>query len=218
MDLEKATLYIDALYEKRGFSKKAYIEATELQEFGTVVDDDVSRMLYVLARLTRAQRILEIGTSIGYSTVSMAKAIRGYDGKILTIEYEQHIAQQAMKHFERAGVARNIEVGVARNIEVKIGDAREIVPRIREHFDLIFQDVGDKELYPLLFDDCVRLLRPGGLLLAEDTLFPVMGLDSRGTRSVAPIQKFNEMVADSSFLESTILPIGDGLTIAVKMS
>jgi predicted O-methyltransferase YrrM len=77
-----------------------------------------------------------------------------------------------MKHFEHARVARNIEV--------KIGDAREILPRIREHFDLISQDVGDNELYPLLFDDCVRLLRPGGLFLAEDTLFPVMRLDSKG--------------------------------------
>ena len=210
MDLEKATSYIDALHEKRGLSKKGCLEATELQEFGTVVDDDVSRMLSVLARLTHARRILEIGTSIGYSTVSIANAVKGNDGKILTIEHEQHVAQQAMKNFERPGVAQNIEV--------KIGDAREIVPRIREHFDLIFQDVGDKKLYPLLFDDCVRLLRPGGLLLAEDTLFPVMGLDSRGTRFVAPIQKFNEMVADNSFLESTILPIGDGLTIAVKMS
>jgi len=208
MDLQKATSYIDPLYEKSGFSKKGYIEATDLQEFGTVVDDDVSRMLYVLTRLTRARRILEIGTSIGFSTVSIANAIKGYDGKILTIEYDQQVAQQAMKNFERAGVARNIEV--------KIGDAREIVPRIREHFDVIFQDVGDKELYSLLFDDCVRLLRPGGLLLAEDTLFPVMGLSSRGTHFVAPIQKFNEMVADSSFLESTILPIGDGLTVAVK--
>jgi len=57
MDLEKATSYIDALFEKRGLSKKGYIEATELQEFGTVVDDDVSRMLSVLARLTHARRI-----------------------------------------------------------------------------------------------------------------------------------------------------------------
>jgi caffeoyl-CoA O-methyltransferase len=151
MDLEKATSYIDALYEKRGFSKKGYIEATELQEFGTVVDDDVSRMLYVLTRLTHARRILEIGTSIGYSTVSIAKAMQGYGGKILTIEYEQHVAQRAMKHFERARVARHIEV--------RIGDAREIVPRIRDHFDLIFQDVGDKELYPLLFDDCCSSLK-----------------------------------------------------------
>jgi predicted O-methyltransferase YrrM len=209
MNLEKATSYINALYETRGFSREGYIEATELQEFGTIVDDDVSRMLYVLARLTHARRILEIGTSIGYSTVSIANAIKGYDGTIVTIERDQHVARQAMKNFERAGVAQNIEV--------TIGDAREIVPRIRERFDLIFQDVGDKELYPLLFDDCVRLLKPGGLLLAEDTLFPVMELDSKGTRFVAPIQKFNEMVADSSFLESTILPIGDGLTIAVKM-
>ena len=77
MDLEKATSYIDALYEKKGLSKKGYLEATELQEFGTVVDDDVSRMIYALARLTHARRILEIGTSIGYSTVSIANAVKG---------------------------------------------------------------------------------------------------------------------------------------------
>jgi hypothetical protein len=53
MDLEKATYYIDALCEKRGLSKKGYLEATELEEFATVVDDDVSRMIHVLARLTR---------------------------------------------------------------------------------------------------------------------------------------------------------------------
>jgi len=210
MNLKKATSYINALYEKRGFSKEEYIQATESQEFGIVVDDDVSRMLYVLARLTHARRILEIGTSIGYSTVSIANAIKGYDGKIFTIENDQQVAQQAMKNFERAGVTQNIEV--------KIGDAREIVPRIQEQFDLIFQDVGDKELYPLLFDDCIRLLKIGGLLLAEDTLFPVMELPASWAHSVAPIQKFNEMVADCSFLESTILPLGDGLTIAVKMS
>ncbi|HYA61149.1 MAG TPA: O-methyltransferase [Candidatus Acidoferrum sp.] len=210
MNLEKATSYINALYEKRGFSKETYIQATELQEFGIVVDDDVSRMLYVLTRLTHARRILEIGTSIGYSTVSIANAIKGYDGKIFTIEYDQQVAQQAMRNFERAGVAHNIEV--------KIGDALEIVPRTQEQFDLIFQDVGDKELYPLLFDDCIRLLKPGGLFLAEDTLFPVMELSASWAHSVTPIQKFNEMVAESSFLESTILPVGDGLTVAVKMS
>jgi len=207
---KKATSYINALYETMGFSRERYVEATELQEFGTIVDDDVARMLYIFARLTHAQRILEIGTSIGYSTVSIANAIKEYGGTIVTIERDQQVAQQAMKNFERAGVAQNIEV--------KIGDAREIVPRIREQFDLIFQDVGDKELYHLLLDDCVRLLKPGGILLAEDALFPVMKLGSKAAHFMASIQKFNEMVAASSVLESTILPIGDGLTIAVKMS
>jgi predicted O-methyltransferase YrrM len=208
MNLGEATSYINALYEKRGFSREGYIRATELQEFGTVVADDVSRMLYVLARLSRARRILEIGTSIGYSTISMANAIKGHNGKILTIENDQQMAQQAMRNFER--------VGVGQNIEVKIGDACEILPRMQEQFDLIFQDVGDKELYPLLFDDCICLLKTGGLLLAEDTLFPIMELGDEIAHFVAPIQKFNEMVAECSFLESTILPIGDGLTIAVK--
>jgi predicted O-methyltransferase YrrM len=92
MDLEKATSCIDALYQKRGFSKKRYVEATELQEFGTVVDADLSRMLYVSTQLTRARRILEIGTR--YSTVSLANAAKRRDGKILTIEDEQHVAQQ----------------------------------------------------------------------------------------------------------------------------
>jgi predicted O-methyltransferase YrrM len=209
MNLQKATSYINALYEKRGFSKERYIRATELQEFGTVVDDDVSRMLYVLTRLTHARRILEIGTSIGYSTISIANAIKGDSGKIFTIENDQRVAQQAMRNFER--------VGVVQNIEVKIGDARELLPRMQEQFDLIFQDVGDKKLYPLLFDDCTRLLKTGGLLLAEDTLFPVMELGDGMAHFVAPIQKFNEMVAECSFLESTILPIGDGLTIAIKL-
>jgi len=213
MDLKKAASYIDALYEKRTLNKRGYIAATQLQEFGTVVDDDVSRMLSLLVRLTRARRILEIGTSIGYSTASMATVAKGHDGKILTIENDRDVAQQAIEHFQRAGVAGNIEV--------QIGDAREIVPHIQEHFDFIFQDVGDKELYPLLFDDCVRLIKPGGLLVAEDTLFPVMEpvteLSGRETRSVAAIHKFNAMVANSSFFDSTILSIGDGLTLAVKV-
>lgn len=199
--LDKVTLYVNSLYEKRRFNREKYIEATELKRFGTVVDEDVSRMLHILMRLTHAKRILEIGTSIGYSTLSMANGIKDYDGKIITIEYDQQVAQQAMKNFERAGLTENIEV--------KIGDALEIVPRLKEEFDLIFQDVGDKRLYPILFDHCVRLLKPGGLLLAEDSLHPTM--------EMSDIKKFNEMVANCPSLESTILPIGDGLTLAVKI-
>lgn len=210
MNLEKATHYINKLYEKSGVNQKEYIAATELKDFGTIVDEDVSRMLQVLVRLTNAKKILEIGTSIGYSTVSMASVIKEYNGKIITIECNQQVAQQAVKNFERAGVAENIEV--------KIGDASEIIPKIQEKFDLIFQDVGDKGLYAALFDHCVRLLKPGGLLLAEDTLFPVMEIDSEWQHSAtADMQRFNEMVANCPYLESTILPIGDGLTVAVKI-
>jgi predicted O-methyltransferase YrrM len=83
--------------------------------------------------------------------------------------------------------------------------------------DVIFQDVGDKKLYSQLFDDCVRVLKPGGLLLAEDTLFPVMDrFKQHHNELVISINEFNEMVANNPHLESTLLSIGDGLTVAIK--
>jgi predicted O-methyltransferase YrrM len=219
INFEKAVSYIDTLYENDEAAKKRYIESTELKKFGTVVDSDVSRMMQLLLRLVRPQRILEIGTSIGYSTVSMVNIAKEYGGKITTIEYDEQTAKQAIKNFQRAGVAEFIDV--------IIGDATEIIPTLTERFDLIFQDVGDKTLYPGLLDALITLLKPGGVFLAEDSLLPVMDLTAsrsedldqreRIKKSFKSLEKFNEMIAHSPYLKSTILPIGDGLTIGVKI-
>ena len=78
--------------------------------------------------------------------------------------------------------------------------------------------MATKKPYPL-FNDSVRILRPGGLLLAEDTLFPVINefeINQWQEEFIAPINKFNEMIVNSPKLESTILTIGDGLTVAIK--
>ena len=210
MNLKEASDYINRLYEKRGINREEYIEFTELEKFGPIVDEDISRTLQVLFRLARPQQVLEIGTSIGYSTVSMASIVKEYGGKIITIEYDENVAEHAIKNFKRFGVSENIDV--------KIGDAQEIIPQIEsEKFDVIFQDVGDKKLYSQLFDDCVRVLKPGGLLLAEDTLFPVMDrFKQHHNELVISINEFNEMVANNPHLESTLLSIGDGLTVAIK--
>ena len=86
LNFEKAVSYIDTLYENDEAFKKKYVESTGLKNFGTVVDSDVSRMMQIVIHLVRPQKILEIGTSIGYSTVSMAKVAQGYGGTITTIE------------------------------------------------------------------------------------------------------------------------------------
>ncbi len=211
MDFEKAGAYIESLYEKRKLTQKQYTENTELKDFGAVVDDDVARMLQVLIMVAKPGRILEIGTSIGFSTVMMAKAMKHYGGKIVTIELDPEVARQAVKNFEREGVKEQIEV--------RTGDARTIIAGMNEVFDLIFQDVGDKRLYHEMLEDYGRLLKPGGLLLAEDTLFPVFDFGS-GFGDWASICKsldaFNRSIAGCLQFESTLLPIGDGLTVAVK--
>jgi predicted O-methyltransferase YrrM len=97
-------VYINALYAKNDFNKKNYIEASGLKTFGTLVDDDVSRTLQLLAKISRPQKVLEIGTSIGYSTLSLAKAIQDYGGKIITIEYDSKSAQQAIKNLALQGL------------------------------------------------------------------------------------------------------------------
>lgn len=211
MDFAKASAYIESLYEKRELSQKQYIEDTELKVFGPVVDDDVARMLQVLITMARPRKILEIGTSIGFSTVSMAKVIKHYGGTIVTIEMDAEVAKQAAKNFEREGVKDQIEL--------RIGEARTVTSGMNEEFDLIFQDVGDKKLYGEMLEDYIRLLKPGGLLIAEDTLFPVFDFGSEYgdlTQTCEPLDVFNKKIADCPQFESTLLPIGDGMTVAVK--
>lgn len=211
MDFEKAGAYIENLYEKGKLTQKQYTEDTELKDFGPVVDDDVARMLQVLIMTVRPRKILEIGTSIGFSTVSMAKVIQHYGGKIVTIEIDAEVAREAVKNFEREGVKEQIEV--------RIGEARTIISGMNEEFDLIFQDVGDKSLYGEMLGDYIRLLKPGGLLIAEDTLFPVFDFGSESgdwTPMCQSLDTFNKSIADCPQFESTLLPIGDGLTVAVR--
>lgn len=210
MTVERTDEYILSLYaDRKGLTQSQYVGETELRRYGSIVDDNVARLLQLLLRLIHARRLLEIGTSIGFSTAAMAQVIKEFDGNITTIEFDEKAADQALASFQR--------LGLSDFIEVLIGDARVLVPQLQGEFDFIFLDV-DKGLYPRLFSDCVRLLRPGGLLVADDTLFPAVGLDGRWEHLIAPIEEFNHLVAKSQELESTILPVGDGITVAMRRS
>ena len=203
--------YIESLYAKKELTQRKYIEDTKIKHFAPVVDDDVARMLQVLIMIAKPKKILEIGTSIGFSTASMAQAIKSYGGKIVTIEIDTEMVRQAVENFKREGLDEQIEV--------KVGDARIVVSDMNDEFDLIFQDVGDKNLYAEMLEDYVRLLKPGGVLLAEDTLFPA-DLDSESgewAQMCKSLDAFNKTIADSPHFASTLLPIGDGLTVAVKI-
>lgn len=163
-----------------------------------------ARLLSFLVAAIRAERILEIGTAIGYSTIWLARAAQRHGGHVTTMEISERLAEEAQENIERAGLMEAVTI--------LIGDAERIVPRLTDPFDLIFQD-GDKRLYPRLLSDCLRLLRKGGLLVADDALFPVMEV---GEAWAEAVHRYNEMIFARHDLESVILPVGDGVAVSLK--
>lgn len=207
--------YIEQLYVERGLNKNDYTNITHPFSGGDVIDDDVARFFRLLLMMKQPMHILEIGTSIGFSTVTMAKIIQTYGGKITTIELDKKTVQKAKENFVRYNVAEHIEI-----IQ---GDAKKVMHSITGLFDYIFMDVGDKSLYKELLNECVDKLTPGGILVAEDSLYGSLkqkenfkSFEFEYQEMIEVLNEFNCLVASHPHIESTLLPIGDGVTLAIK--
>jgi predicted O-methyltransferase YrrM len=165
---------------------------------------DVGRLLGLLVRLLGAKRVLEFGTCLGYSAVWLADALRETDGHLTSIELDHALVVSARAYLQQAGLADHAEV-----LE---GDAAEVVRTLDGPYDLILQDSA-KSLYPEMLEDCIRLLRPGGVLAMDDALFKPMGIPEKFS---APVHRANQLAFADSRLHCTLLPIGDGLLLCVK--
>ena len=179
-----------------------------------IVDAEVGALLQVLARAVGANRILEIGTCIGYSGIWLARALPD-EGMLLTMEMDPERARVARANFERAGVGGRASVIV--------GDAQRMIAKVSGPFDLIFQD-GDKHLYTPLLDRLHALLRPGGVLVTDNVLWNgevVPGFtdhpqrDASETRAIA---EYNERLNSHPGFMTATIPLRDGLAVAVKVS
>ncbi|MBD3408461.1 MAG: methyltransferase domain-containing protein [Candidatus Lokiarchaeota archaeon] len=208
-DYKEAVDYIAEIYKEA--DKPTVQEITDLSgniDFDPVIEDEIARLFRVLLKSVKPKRVLEIGLSIGFSTVHIAKAIKSFGGNLITLEIDEEIAKVAKKNLEHFEVADIVEM--------RFGDAQELIKEFKsESFDVVFQD-SSKRLYPVMFEECLRVLRKGGLFLIDDTLFPVMTAEDDWSASDKAIHRFNQLVADGK-LESTILPIGEGCTVAVKL-
>jgi predicted O-methyltransferase YrrM len=179
-----------------------------------LIDAEVGALLRVLATAVNATKILEIGTAVGYSGIWLAGALPP-GGMLLTMEMNAKRAGEARDNFARAGLSERVSV--------LVGDARRMISKVAGPFDLIFQD-GDKQLYSPLLDRLVALLRPRGLLIADNVLWdgevvpgfkPKAERDPDDTRAIAD---YNERVASHPHLTTAIVPMRDGLAISVKTS
>lgn len=211
---------LDAFIEKQ-FVKKDDALARTVQNARTEgfpeinVSPTEGKLLYLLAKMSGAKNMLEIGTLGGYSSIWLGRALPA-DGKLVTLEIDNDAAE-----FARANISN---AGLADNIDVHVGNALDILPDMEKRgegpFDLIFID-AEKEDYPEYLDLSLKLSRPGTLILSDNVIrngsvteeYPV----KEGHRKLA---EFNRRIADDPRLESLIVPLinreiidGIGITI-----
>lgn len=172
-----------------------------------IVGPLVGRLLHQLALVSGAKTVFELGSAIGYSTIWWARAV-GERGRVVYTDSDNKNAEQARGYFERGAVASRITI--------KVGDALELLSEEKNDFDIIFCDV-DKEDYPRAFRLALPRLRRGGLLVADNVLWSGRVAEKNpAEKSTQAILEFNRLLYRSGELFSTILPIRDGLAVAVK--
>jgi len=183
------------------------IEAEAAKRDIPIVGPVVGRVLYQLAQLGGAKTVFEMGSAIGYSTIWWARAV-GEDGKVIYTDSDAKNAQQARRYFERAEVSDRITI--------KTGDALELLSEEKHHFDVIFNDV-DKEDYPRVFRLALPKLRKGGLFITDNVLWSGKVAEKHPKEgSTKAILEFNRLLYNSPDLFTTILPIRDGVAVAIK--
>ncbi len=177
------------------------------------------RVLQLLLQIVQARRVLEIGTRGGYSAIWMARALPP-DGKLVTLELNEAHATLAREFFRRAHLADRVELwlGPAADTLARLVREGAAGPRGAEGavdpFDACFID-ADKENYPAYLRWARRLVRVGGLILADNAYQSGRILeDPPSSEQIRAMRQFNRMLAHDPGLESTILPVGDGVAVA----
>jgi caffeoyl-CoA O-methyltransferase len=184
----------------------AQAEETGRPSFQVGADQGVLSGL--LTGVMGARKALELGTFLGYSAICIARALPR-DGLLITCELDPEMARAARANFERAGVAERIDL--------RLGSALETLEEIEEDgsFDLAFID-AEKTEYPDYYEACLRLLRPGGLMLFDNTFMYGRVLDGVAGDSAAVVDRFNRALPSDPRVEVAMTSIADGLTFVRK--
>ena len=176
-----------------------------------IVEPVTGAFLEVVARAAGARRVVEVGTAIGVSTLHLARAV-GDGGLVLSFEIDPERHAAARRYLERAGLGERTDL--------RLEDAGNGLTGLQPGFDMAFLD-GIKTDYPTHLELAVGLLRPGGLLAVDNVLLSgdVAAGRSRShwsDQSIAEMRMFNERLLSRDDLDATVLPVGDGVAIAVR--
>ncbi len=176
------------------------------------ISPEQGQFMGLLARLMGARRCIEVGVFTGYSSLSVALALPA-DGHILACDVSEAFTDIARRYWKEAGVEKKIELKLAPALEtldaqLKAGEAGS--------YDLAFID-ADKSNYAGYYERILKLLRPGGLILVDNVLWDGAVIDKKDkSEDTVAIRAFNELLKKDERVALSMLPVGDGLTLALK--
>lgn len=188
-------------------AETAKLPAAQMQ-----IAPEQGQFMGLLARLINARRVLEIGVFTGYSSLSVALAMPD-DGRIVACDTSEAWTDIARRYWQQAGVDHKIELRLAPALETLETLCRAPT---REPFDMVFID-ADKQNYPQYYELALELVRPGGLILIDNVLWSGRVADPAvQDPNTTIIRELNERLSKDDRIWLSVLPIADGLTLAVK--
>ncbi len=173
-----------------------------------IVGPVVATFFQQLVRMTGAKTVFEMGSAIGYSTIWWARAV-GEGGRVHYTDGDPKNAEKARRYFQRAGVADRIKIHT--------GDAIELLSEQTEAFDIVFNDI-DKDDYPRVLRMVPPRLKKGGLFVTDNVLWSGRVTDSQNPDAMTKaIQEFNRELYKSKDFFTTVMPVRDGVAVALRI-
>jgi predicted O-methyltransferase YrrM len=189
----------------------------ELEEYAMlhhvpIIQPEVARLLFITGRLVKPKRILEVGTAIGYSAILMSQILEP-GGKIDTIDRSEKMTLLAKENIKK--------VRMEDRINIITGDALDVLQCLDKSYDMIFMDAA-KGQYSEFLPECLRMLKSNGVLFSDNVLYKGMVASDelivfRKKTIVKRMREYLEVICNSEELDSSIIPIGDGVAISYKI-
>ncbi len=209
INYECITTYLRSLIPQRNEKLTILEQECRKSEF-PIVRPETAEFLELVCMLKKPLKILEIGTCVGFSALLMANACPELVS-LITIDRYPYMIERAKKNFEEFNEKR---------ITLMEGQAADILKELEPGFDIVFLDAA-KGQYPVFLPDCLRVLNKGGLFIADNVLFDgVIADEQRAVRRdrtiVNRLKQFLKEISDNPDLKTSILPLGDGLSVSYK--
>ena len=212
----KEILYPEQKEYLDSFNKETNKLLLEMEEFAEknkvpILSQDSARLMELLIQMHKPERVLELGTAIAYTTIRIAGNLKK-GGKIHTIEFSEDNEKLAKAYVKKSGLSKKIKL--------LFGDAKKVMPTLRKKYDFIFLD-ADKEDYLALFEHAMKLLKKNGVLFVDNLLWHGYAASNevpeKYKTSTKFIRDFNKVFMNHPQLKTTLVPVGDGIGLGIRI-